>query len=86
MMSFYEDTDFATYSVSLLDAGKSSRMACSILSPVEALSYKSTPTPVLQEALSTLRIIQPSLSGSISGWGSSVKKYAGIFPFNGKRG
>ena len=65
MMSFYEDTDFArstpariaSYSVSLLDAGKSSRMACSILSPVGALSCKSTPAPVLREALSTLRII-----------------------------
>ena len=54
MMSFSEDIDFvrltlariALYSVSLLDTGKSSRMACSILSPVGALSCKSTPTPV----------------------------------------
>ena len=42
MMSFYEVTDFArstltridSYSISLLDAGKSNHMACSILSPV----------------------------------------------------
>ena len=46
MMSFYEDTDFArsilariaSYSISLLDAGKPTRMACSILSLVGALS------------------------------------------------
>ena len=54
MMSFFEDTDFARststrialYSISLLDAGKSSRIAYSILSPVGALSCKSTPAPV----------------------------------------
>ena len=48
MMSFYEDTDFArsitpriaSYSVSLLDAGKSSHMACSILSLSGDLSCK----------------------------------------------
>ena len=42
MMSFYEDTDFVrstptrtdSYSISLLDAGKSSHMAYSILSLV----------------------------------------------------
>ena len=36
----------ASYSVSLLDAGKFSRMACSILSLFGALSYKPTPAPV----------------------------------------
>ena len=54
MMSFYEDTDFtrsilvriASYSISLLDAGKSSRIACSIFSLVGALSCKPTPAPV----------------------------------------
>ena len=54
MMSFYEDIDFArsipamitSYSVSLLDAGKSSRMACSIISPVGALSCKLTSAPI----------------------------------------
>ena len=57
MMSFYKDTDFArstptknaSYSVSLLDAGKSSHMAYSILSLVGALSYKPTPASVWQE-------------------------------------
>ena len=54
MMSFSEDTDFArsslariaSYSVSLLDARKPSRMACFILSLVGALSYKPTPGPI----------------------------------------
>ena len=54
MIRFFEDTDFvrstsaksASYSVSLLDAGKLSCMACSILSPVKALSCKSTSDPV----------------------------------------
>ena len=54
MMSFFEDTGFvrsnpariASYSVSLLDGGKPNCMACSILSPVGALSYKPTPAPV----------------------------------------
>ena len=44
MNSFFYDRDcvrsasarIASYSVSLLDAGKSSRMACSTLSPVRA--------------------------------------------------
>ena len=64
MMSFYEDTDFArstpariaSYSISLLDAGKSSRMACYIIFPVGALSCKPTLTPFLRETPSTLRI------------------------------
>ena len=64
MMSFSEDTDFArltptrivSYSVSLLDAGKPSLMACSIISPVGALSCKPTLALVWQEASSTLRI------------------------------
>ena len=44
MMIFFEDTDFArlistriaSYSVSLLDMGKFSRMTCSILSSIRA--------------------------------------------------
>ena len=54
MMSFSNDTDFArsilakiaSYSVSLLDVKKSSRMTCSILSPIGALSCKMTPALV----------------------------------------
>ena len=64
MRSFYDDTDYArstssriaSYSVSLLDTGKSSRMACYTLSSVGALSCKLTPAPVWREASSTLRI------------------------------
>ena len=48
MMSFFEDTDFArsilariaSYSVSLLDVGKSSHIICSILSPVGGMSLR----------------------------------------------
>ena len=54
MMNFSEDTGFVrsnparidSYSVSLLDARKPNCMACSILSPVGALSCKPTPAPV----------------------------------------
>ena len=51
---FFEDTDvvrlilarIASYFLSLLDTGKFNRMACSILSPVGALSCKPTLAPV----------------------------------------
>ena len=64
MMIFSEDTEIvrsipariASYSASLLDARKSNRIACSILSPVWALSCKPTPAPIFQEVPSTLRI------------------------------
>ena len=64
MMIFSEDTDImisilariASYSTSLLDAGKSNRIACSILSLVGALCYKPTPFHICREAPSTLRI------------------------------
>ena len=54
MMIFFEYTDvarfiltrIASYSVSLLYVGKSSRIACSILSLVGALSCKLTLAPV----------------------------------------
>ena len=94
MMIFSEDIDvarliparIASYSVSLLDAGKSNRMACSILSLVGTLSCKQTPAPVFREAPSTLRIHQLTLSGSTSHWGISAKKSASNYPFNVKRG
>ena len=64
MMIFSKDTEvarsilakIASYSASLLDAGKSDRIAYSILSSVGALSCKPTLAPVCQEAPSTLRI------------------------------
>ena len=54
MMSFSEDTDvvrsipsrIASYSVLLLNMGKSNYMICSILSTVGALSCKQTPALV----------------------------------------
>ena len=46
----------ASYSASLLEAGKSRRMACSIISPVEALSYSPSSTLVCREVPSTFRV------------------------------
>ena len=74
MMIFSKDTNvtrsistrIASYSVSLLDAKKSSHMAYSILSPVGALSCKSTPALAYPEAMSTLRIHQSMLPESTS--------------------
>ena len=76
----------ASYSFSLLDAGKSSRMTCSILSPFGALSSNSNPAPVCREAPSTLRIHQSVLLGYASCWRIYAKKPAIIYPFNVKRG
>ena len=64
MMIFSEDTEIArslpvriaSYSTSMLDAGKSNRIAYFILFPVGALSCRQTPAPVCQEAPCTLRI------------------------------
>ena len=74
MMIFSKDTNvvrsiparIASYKVSVLDMGKSSRMAYSILSPVRALSCKLTPTPVFREVSFTLRIHQSTLPRSAS--------------------
>ena len=82
IMSFYEDIDFArsimirifSYLVSLLDVGKSSHMACFIVSPIGGLSCKATPSSVWREVLSTLRIHRPTSPWSTSGWGSFAKK------------
>ena len=52
----------ASYSASLLEAGKSKRMACSIISPVGASSYNPSPAPVYHEAPSTFRIHQLELT------------------------
>ena len=94
MTIFFEDTKIAksipariaSYSASLLDAGKSNCIACCILALVGALSCKLTPAPVCQEAPSTLRIHQSALPGSVSYWGTSAKKFVNICPFIAKRG
>ena len=64
MMIFSEDTEIvrsspaiiASYLVSLLEAGKSKRMASSIISPVGASSCSPSPAPVYREGPSTFRI------------------------------
>ena len=76
----------ASYSTSLLNVRKSNCIACSILSPVGALSCKPTPFPVCQEVPSTLRIHQSVLPRSESCWGTSAKNYANICPFISKWG
>ena len=68
MMSFSKDTDFArsiparisAYSVSLLDAGKPSLIACYILSLIGALSCNPIPAPRL--ARSVVHIKDPPAS------------------------
>ena len=79
-------TRIASYSISLLDLGKSNRMACSNISPVRALSVKPTPAPVCQEAPSTLRIHQSVLLRFESYYGILDRKSVKICPFNAKRG
>ena len=94
MMSFSVDIDFerlipakiTSYSVSLLYMVKPNCMDYSILSLVKGLSCKPIPVPVWQEASSTLRIHQPALPWSTSGWGSFAKKSTNIYLFNAKRG
>ena len=74
MIIFFEDTEIArsiptmiaSYSASLLEVGKSKRMACSIISLVRALSCSPSPALVCREASSTFRVHQLELSGSIS--------------------
>ena len=73
MMIFFEDTEIsmsspamiASYSASLLEAGIFRRMACSMTSPVGALSCSPRADPIFHEAPSTFRVHQPELSGSI---------------------
>ena len=94
MMIFSEDmeimrfipTRIASYSTSLLDAGKSNCIICSIFSPVGALSCKPILAPFCREAPSTLRIHQSTLPGSVSCWGIFAKKFVNICSFIAKKG
>ena len=62
MITLFEDTEIArsirariaSYSASLLEARKSKRMACSIISPIEACSPSSA--PICRVAPSTVKI------------------------------
>ena len=64
MIIFSEDMEIArsipamiaSYLASLLEARKSKRMACSIISFVGALSCRPSPTPVCHEVPSTFRV------------------------------
>ena len=74
MMIFSEDTKIArsipiiiaSYSASLLEAGKSKRMACSIISMVGALSCSPSPTFDCRKVPSSFRIHQSELSDFVS--------------------
>ena len=56
----------ALYLASLLEAEKLRRMACSMTSPVGALSCNPKSDLVYREAPFTFRVHQPKPSGSIS--------------------
>ena len=74
MMIFSEDTKIArlilvmiaSYSTSLLEAGKSKCMIYSIISPVGALSCSPSPALNCREAPSTFRVHQLKLSDFVS--------------------
>ena len=70
-----------SYFDSLFEALKPSRIACSILSPLEDFSYRPMSTPVCRDAPSTLRVHQFKLSEYVSGWGISARKSAKTCPF-----
>ena len=74
MMIFYEDTEIArlisvvidSYSASLLEAGKSKRMTCFIISPVGALSCSPSLAPICCGVPSTFRVHQSELFDFVS--------------------
>ena len=74
MINLFEDTEIvrstpariASYSASYLEVGKSRRMACFIISLVEALSCNPSPTPAYHKAPSIFRIHQLELSDFVS--------------------
>ena len=61
--------NMASYSDSLLEALKPKWITCSILSPVEDLSYKRMMAPVWRDAPSTLRIHHVMLPWLTPDWG-----------------
>ena len=74
MMIFSKDTEIArsipaminSFSASLLETGKSKRMACSIISPVRALGCSPSPAPVCREAPPKFKVHHPELSDFVS--------------------
>ena len=71
----------ASYSDSLLEALKSNRIACLILSPIGVFNYRPIPAPFFLDAPSTLSVHQFEFSGCVLGWGISAMKLANTCPF-----
>ena len=74
----------ASYSDSLFEALKPSRISCSILSPLGDFSCRLMPAPVCRDAPSTLRIYQFKLSEHVLGWEISARKLARTCTFLAK--
>ena len=71
----------ASYSYSLFETLKPSRIACSILSPLKDFNYKPMSALVCQDTLSTLRVHQFELVEHVSGLRISARKSARTCPF-----
>ena len=71
----------ASYSDSLFEALKPSRISCSILSRLRDFSCRLMLAPVYRDAPSTLRVHQLKLSEHLSVWGISARKSARTCPF-----
>nr|CAN63419.1 hypothetical protein VITISV_007691 [Vitis vinifera] len=80
-------TIIVSYSVSLLDAGKSRWIDCSIYSLVEEDITSHTPTPDIREASFTFKIHQwLVISICTYFWGNSAMKSTKTYHFNDKHG
>ena len=94
MMILSEDTEIArfssamiaSYSASLLEAGKFKLMACSMTFPIGALSCSPRLTPVCRKVLYTFRVHQLEPFGSISYFGISTKNSSNTCSFNARWG
>ena len=71
----------ASYFDSLLEALKSKRTACSVLSPVEEVNCRPMLALNCLEAPSTQRVHQPFSFGQVLGYGISARKSAKTCPF-----
>ena len=79
-------TRMASYSDSLFEALKPSRIAYLILSPLEDFSCRPMLAPVCRDAPSTLRVHQSKLSEHVLVWGIYARKSARTYPFLAKLG
>ena len=71
----------ASYSDSLFEALKPSRIAYSILSPPRDFIADQCQAHVCRDAPSTLRVHQFKLAEHVSGWGILARKSARTYPF-----